>query len=321
MEEKFFLNARRWGRVLALGCVPFAVMLWPGEPGAGQEQTRAQMIAAGRRVFSGSCGMAYCHGNDAVGGGGPKLRDREFSAEALTRVINDGAPGTGMPAFKGNLKKEQIAQTVAYLLSVNKEIRGERPASRVDPHFGGGAPKPADKPATFLLASATNATPIDVPGLAGDWRAGERIFFDAAEMGNCRVCHTVNGRGGAVASDLSRLADRSPREILQRILAPHASLDGKHGTASIALKSGERITGILRDENAAAVRIYDTATLPPISRNYLKSEIAEIRKLDASGCPGSYASKFTLKQLLDMIAFLKTTDPEKPAVVSLKEIF
>lgn len=322
MNKTISMNAVYWRRALLLCCLPVAaIMLWPGDSGARQEQTREQMIAAGRRVFSGSCGMAYCHGNDAVGGGGPKLRDREFSAEALTRVINEGVPGTGMPAFKTNLRKEQVAQVVAFLLSVNKEIRSERSNSRIDPHFAGGAAKPAEKPKAEASPAAANARPIDAPGLTGDWEAGEQLFFDAADLRNCRVCHTVNGRGGAVASDLSRLSGQSPREILQRILAPQASLDGKYGMVSLTLKSGERITGILRDENEAGLRVYDTATLPPISRNYLKSEIAETRKLDTSGCPGNYAAKFTLKQLLDMIAFLKTADPAKPAVVSLKDIF
>ncbi|MDX2032021.1 MAG: c-type cytochrome [Blastocatellia bacterium] len=315
-------KSMEWRRAMLAG-VAAAALLFGGGSGAGQEPTREQTIAAGRRVFSGSCGMAYCHGNDAVGGGGPKLRGREFSAETLTRVINEGVPGTGMPAFKSNLKKEQVAQVVAYLLSVNKELPGAKPAAKVDPHFGGGAaPGPAEKLKAAEATRSVSAKPwTDAPAVSGDWQAGEQLFFDAADLGNCRVCHTVNGRGGAVASDLSRLSEKPPREILQRILAPQASLDGKYGMVALTLKNGERVAGILRDENAAGLRVYDTATLPPISRHYLKTEIAETRKLDASGCPGNYAAKFTLKQLLDMIAFLKTSDPAKPAVVSLRDLF
>src|SRR5688572_1465462 len=83
--------------------------LWLGATGlaARKQESQQKTIEQGKRVFSGSCGMAYCHGADAVGGGGPKLRDREFSADFLTRIINDGVPGSSMPAFKTNLKKEQ----------------------------------------------------------------------------------------------------------------------------------------------------------------------------------------------------------------------
>src|SRR5262249_29381394 len=97
------------------------------------QQDAKKMIEQGRRVFSGSCGMAYCHGSDASGGGGPKLRDREFSAQFLNKVINDGLPGTTMPGFKGNLKKEQIAQLVAFLLSINKEVKSDD--AQIDQHF------------------------------------------------------------------------------------------------------------------------------------------------------------------------------------------
>lgn len=312
MENK----RKAWaGRILCL-----FVLLVPIEFLRAQEQPAAkQAIDAGKRVFSGSCGMAYCHGADAVGGGGPRLRDREFSAEYLTRVINDGIPGTGMPGFKTNLKKEQIAQLVTYLLSLNKELVAKSGDSRIDPHFGGGA-----APATTEVKSAPRSAPlpaVDLTGTFGDAVAGAELFFDAAQLQNCRVCHTVAGRGGKVASDLSRLSDQSPKEIFARLLAPHASLDGKHGMQTVTLKSGERITGIARDEDKTSLRLYDTASLPPISRNFLKSEIAKVEKLSASGCPGNYAARFTLKQLLDLVALIKTTDLEKPARVTLQEIF
>ena len=90
---------------------------------------------------------------------------------------------------------------------------------------------------------------------------------------------------------------------------------------AVTLKSGERVTGILRDQEGDDLRIYDTSSLPPISRNFAKAEIARTETLPTSGCPGDYASKYTLKQLLDLIAFLKTADPARPAVVRLQEIF
>src|SRR5262244_2799872 len=76
-------------------------------------------IEAGKRVYLGSCSMTYCHGAGGMGGGGPKLRDREFTAEYLTHLINEGIPGTSMPAFKESLNKQQITQCVAFILSLS----------------------------------------------------------------------------------------------------------------------------------------------------------------------------------------------------------
>src|SRR5262249_36545387 len=114
------------------------------------QQDKKTMIEQGRRVFSGSCGMAYCHGSDAAGGGGPKLRDREFSAQYLNKVINDGVPGTGMPSFKSNLKKEQIAQVVAFLLSINKEVKSN--SAQIDPNVAPAPGKP-EKPSNDKISA------------------------------------------------------------------------------------------------------------------------------------------------------------------------
>src|SRR5215475_8329679 len=67
---------------------------------AAQPQSAEWKIEAGNRVYLGSCSMTYCHAVGGVGGGGPRLRDREFTAEYLTHLIMEGVPGTGMPAFK-----------------------------------------------------------------------------------------------------------------------------------------------------------------------------------------------------------------------------
>src|SRR5262249_29823196 len=66
---------------------------------AAQPQSADGQIEAGNRVYLGSCSMTYCHGAGGMGGGAPKLRDREFTAEYLTHLITEGVPGTSMPAF------------------------------------------------------------------------------------------------------------------------------------------------------------------------------------------------------------------------------
>ena len=324
--------------------------------GLGQEPTRDELIVAGRRVFAGSCGMAYCHGSDGAGGSGPRLRDRGFTAARLKKVITDGIPGTSMPAFGKGLKPEQITQLVAYLLSVNRELPGpensrpenskedeaarrrESASKGLDPHLlgGRGGSEPGSAGQEAGAASGGVGSPAraaGVPragGVIGDWRSGQEIFFGADTIGNCRACHTLHGRGGKVASDLSRLSVATPAEIMRRLLAPRVaeSVESPNnlntwqfGLITVTLKSGERVTGIRRDESDGGLRVFDTATLPPVSRNYLREEIAKVERGVVSGCPGDYAAKFTLRQLLDLIALVKTVDPAVPATVTAEELF
>ena len=294
------------------------------ESRAAQPQSAQSQIEAGRRVYLGSCGMTYCHAAGGMGGGGPKLRDREFSAEYLTHLITEGIPGTAMPSFKEILNKQQIAHCVAYILSLSPKKGAEKAksdpqpqpqAQALDPHLSGASPntEPAPPPAPEPVKS--NVPVKDSFDIRGDVEAGRSLFFDSAETRNCRVCHTAQNRGGHVGPDLTELASRPPREILRGIVAPHAAIDEKYWTVTITTRAGEKFTGVKRDENETVIRLYDTSTLPPVSRAFLKSDVAKTEHLNKSTMPDDYASKYSFKQLLDLVSFLKSSN------VSFKELF
>jgi cytochrome c oxidase cbb3-type subunit III len=85
-------------------------------------------VAEGQRIFGSSC--AACHGLDARGGErGPDIANRrevqQMPDEALLRVVQDGKPGTGMPAF-GSLGMAQIQALVRYLRSLQGRAAAEQ---------------------------------------------------------------------------------------------------------------------------------------------------------------------------------------------------
>jgi putative heme-binding domain-containing protein len=298
----------------------FCLLLFNLQSGSAQAPSARTQIEAGKRVYSGSCGMSYCHGSEGIGGGGPKLRGREFSPEYLTFLITEGVPGTIMPGFKNSLSKQQIAQLVAYLISLSPSKGAAKPESGqpapvADPHLNAPAPKTEAAPKPPAETAPATVATNDSSDLRGDAEAGRLLFFDSAEMQNCRVCHTVQERGGKVGPDLTALANRPAREILQSIVAPHSRIDEKYSMIAITTRGGERYAGVKRDENETMVRLYDTSTLPPVSRAFLKSEVAKAEKLNTSAMPGDYASRYSLKQLLDLVSFLKSSN------VSLRELF
>jgi putative heme-binding domain-containing protein len=283
---------------------------------SAQSQNNRTPVEAGRRIFLGSCSMTYCHGNEGIGGGAAKLRDRNFSAEYLTEVIGDGISGTNMPAFNKQYNKEQIANLVAYVLTLSPKNKAAAQVATETPHISSAAPKSASPEASGKSAAAkSNVVTNDSYDLRGDAVAGRELFFDTAQLQNCRVCHTVQGVGGKIGPDLSSLTSKSPREILQGIVAPHAAIDEKYATIILTTRGGEKFTGIKRDEDETMIRLYDTSTLPPVSRAFLKSEVAKTEKTEKSAMPADYASKYSLKQLLDLVSFLKFSN------VRLKELF
>jgi len=75
---------------------------------------------AGKRIFSTTC--AGCHGLDGRGGErAPSItsspRIRRLSDKALSNIISNGVPGTGMPAFH-SLSATQVQSLVSHIRSL-----------------------------------------------------------------------------------------------------------------------------------------------------------------------------------------------------------
>ncbi|HEY6402759.1 MAG TPA: c-type cytochrome, partial [Blastocatellia bacterium] len=184
-----------------------------------------------------------------------------------------------------------------------------------DPHLSGAEPKTQPDPSAAPERVKSEVAINDSLDLRGDVEAGKTLFFDSAQTQNCQVCHTIQNRGGHVGPDLTGLASKPPSEILRSIVAPHVAIEERYATITITTRAGAKFTGVKRDEDATTIRIYDTSTLPPVSRAFLKSEEPKIERLGGSAMPADYASKYSLKQLLDLVSFLKSSN------VSLKELF
>lgn len=79
--------------------------------------------AAGEELFVGQLGCSGCHGADGTGGVGPNLTDSEWiyggDEAAISETLHNGRPG-GMPAFSGQASEDEIANVVAYVLSIGE---------------------------------------------------------------------------------------------------------------------------------------------------------------------------------------------------------
>ena len=144
--------------------------------------------------------------------------------------------------------------------------------------------------------------------LTGDPTAGRGLFFNRAVLDSCHVCHTFDGQGGRAGPNLtSRMNGRSAREIFHRIVVvPHRSVDPAYVRVRITTKSGAKYVGIRAESGSgsghAEFHFYDTASLPSVLRAIPKAEVVPVT---GSPMPSDYATRLSLKQLLDLVAFLK----------------
>jgi putative heme-binding domain-containing protein len=246
--------------------------------------TNTAAPADGAQLFAMTC--LVCHGQAGIGGVGPALRGAKFTTDFVRKAMQEGRPGTMMPGFAGTMSPGEIAAIARYVVS---------------------------------LQSPDGPTP---PGLRGDPAAGEAVFFARGSARSCVVCHSAGGRGGSVGPDLAtKLAGQSPRQIFQKIIVvPHRSADKAYQTVRVTTKTGSILTGIKSGESQDAIFFYDTSSLPPVLRTIPKTDITASARHHSSVMPNDYASRLTLQQLLDVVAFLKSASGDKNAMVTLADV-
>jgi putative heme-binding domain-containing protein len=105
-----------------------------------------------------------------------------------------------------------------------------------------------------ILAYLRTKTAVAVAAPTGDAANGERIF-----RSNCTSCHIVNGRGGQLGPDLSRIGSARPRAGLQAKLRGASDvIRSGYEPVTLVTREGERIRGVKKNEDEFSIQIMDT---------------------------------------------------------------
>jgi len=138
-------------------------------------------------------------------------------------------------------------------------------------------------------ASATTAR--------GDAAGGERIFSSM-----CASCHAVEGRGGRLGPDLTRVADSQSREALTRAIRdPGAATAAGYQTVTLVTRDGQRIRGTVKGEDAFSIQIMDTGER---LQGYLKSQLREVIHEPGSLMPAFGPDRVRDTDLDDLLRYL-----------------
>ena len=223
---------------------------------------KPEAIAAGAKLFAGSCGG--CHGPDGGGGRGPNLVRRSLwhplSDEAIFAVIRKGVPGTDMPPT--NLSDEQTWNLVA-----------------------------------FIHALTGPAADQNVPG---DAAAGKQVFASAG-CSNCHAVRGQGGLHGPDLSNIGgsrplaviRESVVSPSKDLFYL--------GNEGI-TVTMKDGRKIEGIARNRSNYSVQVVDTKGELHLLRMANVREMAIRTNSPMPGDYGTRLSKEQLRDLLAYLA-------------------
>ncbi|HKQ09584.1 MAG TPA: PQQ-dependent dehydrogenase, methanol/ethanol family [Rhizomicrobium sp.] len=195
-----------------------AVMAQPADTPVNPFARDPAAVAAGQKVFNSTC--TACHGESATGGRGPALNTGRFAHGSgdydLFQTIRSGVAGTQMPSF-ARLPADDVWRVVTYLKSLS------------------GAPAGGGEVAS------------------GNAAAGEALFFGG---GRCASCHEVNGKGAAIAADLSDAGIKALGAIRTGVLhkmplplryAPHF--------ADVTTTDGRTVRGFVTAEDSFTIAL------------------------------------------------------------------
>jgi putative heme-binding domain-containing protein len=135
--------------------------------------------------------------------------------------------------------------------------------------------------------------------LPGDPARGKIIFFGKAE---CSQCHTANGEGGFIASDLSRYATPlQVADIRNAIVDPNKNLDPRKRTIVVTAAEGKTYTGVARNEDNFTLQLQ---TLDGSFHFFTKSELKSMEYQAGSLMPNDYASRLNKQEIDDVVSYL-----------------
>lgn len=277
----------------------------------------------GRAKFEQSCSVGYCHGKAGRAGRGPRLRGKDWDSKYLINVIEDGIPNSSMAGWKDRLSGEEIRAIVAYIGTLSKlgPSEPEPPLSGDDISSDFSTPtllnRPAYQPITDNQPSGENLPSV----VMGDPVKGKALFFDLSDELNCAACHRFNSNGTHVGPDLSGISGRSAREILKDIILPDTVSTASGQLFSLSTQDGEQLEAVIVSESPTRIKVYDVTSLPSVLRSIKIDQIKSIELIRPSAMPETYGQRFTLKQLLDIIAFIKSSDRETTEPVTINDLF
>ncbi|MBS1787004.1 MAG: c-type cytochrome [Acidobacteria bacterium] len=140
------------------------------------------------------------------------------------------------------------------------------------------------------------ASYADALKLTGDVMRGRDLFAST-----CAKCHIPQAGRPRVGADLSGINNKTKEELLNSIMNPSETIEGRFVNYIVTTKDGRIEDGVLANETSGAVTLRNADRDVTI----LRKNIAEIRASAISLMPEGYEKTLTKQQIADIIAYLR----------------
>lgn len=170
-----------------------------------------------------------------------------------------------------------------------------------------GPRTPDDEVWKILAYLKTIAAPTQSTAIAGNAANGERVF-----RAQCAGCHRVNGGGGRLGPDLSRIGvSRARSALVNRIRGASEDFLSGYEPVIITLKNGQTVRGVRKNGDLFSVQVMDGRER---IQGYLKADVQSVADGKQSAMPVFGIDRLSENDLNDVLAFLGTLKGFDPAV-------
>ena len=148
---------------------------------------------------------------------------------------------------------------------------------------------------------------------SGDVAAGKALFLDAQRT-QCITCHRLEGVGGQVGPDLSKIWEtHSVAKILESIVTPSKEIKEGFQTYTVVGSDGRVFTGLKIVDDDREVVLRDTQG---IDVRINQSAVEDIVATKASLMPEGVLAQLSYDEAIDLVAFLR----DRAAQESLRRV-
>ncbi len=184
----------------------------------------------------------------------------------------------------------------ADLITNLRNLNDANLTKRIEQVWGLVRTSPADKKKLIddykhLLQSSLALAPSPSPSP----ELGRAVFAKT-----CQQCHTLFGAGGKVGPDITGSQRANLDYLLSNIIDPSAVMAKEYQPTVVRCADGRVVTGILKEETAAAISLATQNELVTIS----KADIEESKISDKSMMPDDLLKPLTALEVRSLVAYL-----------------
>ena len=227
--------------------------------GAQRAAPTPSSIAAGKKQFEARCGA--CHGADGRGG------------ERAPNIVDQPNPRTRSEAGLRDIIRKGIPEA-------------GMPGIQI----------PAPQLQSLVEFVASLRAPAAAKAVAGDVATGEKLFFGAGE---CAKCHMLNGGGGLLGPDLSRIGqERTAAQIEAALRGGGRQVLPGYQPATIRLRDGRTVRGLIKNESNFDLQLQE------LDGNFLLLDRQEIEDVSRDKAPFMPPLRAEATEIRNLLAFL-----------------